>query len=160
MDWEWGVLGALCLALIIYAVFARRRGSKTDNFAMRYWRRCFPELDLFESHVRWDAFNRAQMNWRTILLLAAMVIVALVAMSVVDDVLTSLFQTHSILNGLIPGLILCGSLFCGLGLTKKSISRRLREELIEDGFAICRSCGYDLRASKDRCPECGQAFDK
>lgn len=34
--------------------------------------------------------------------------------------------------------------------------QRLQRQRIRPGF--CRSCGYDLRASVDRCPECGQSF--
>ncbi len=161
MDWEWGVLGALYLGLIIYLVIVLRRDSKIEDFAMRYWRRHFPELDLYGSHAaRRHAFNRAQMNWRTISLMVSMAIVAVVATRVIEDVLKSMFQPHPFINGSILALILFGMIYCGLWLTRKHISRRLREELIEDGFAICRSCGYDLRGSKQRCPECGQEFEK
>jgi predicted amidophosphoribosyltransferase len=35
-----------------------------------------------------------------------------------------------------------------------AIGHRLRQRL-RDRLGLCRRCGYDLRASRERCPECG-----
>jgi hypothetical protein len=35
-------------------------------------------------------------------------------------------------------------------------ARRRRREKLRNAAALCVRCGYDLRASHDRCPECGE----
>ncbi len=46
---------------------------------------------------------------------------------------------------------LFGTLFCVVGMPYHR--RRKRKKL-----GLCVKCGYDLRASKDRCPECATGF--
>jgi DNA-directed RNA polymerase subunit RPC12/RpoP len=36
------------------------------------------------------------------------------------------------------------------------VIRQYRQELKRTREGLCMHCGYDLRQSKDRCPECGQ----
>ena len=49
--------------------------------------------------------------------------------------------------------IFLGSIF--IYCASPSRRRRKRKKL-----GLCLKCGYDLRASKDRCPECGTEFSK
>jgi hypothetical protein len=52
-----------------------------------------------------------------------------------------------------PGWLLIVSLGVAGVCWKHWVTRRRRLE--REGNQLCRNCGYDLRASPDRCPECG-----
>jgi predicted amidophosphoribosyltransferase len=52
-------------------------------------------------------------------------------------------------------LTACFSAFCGLCWTIWII-RAFRRDLKRDREGLCMRCGYDLRHSLQRCPECGE----
>ncbi len=68
----------------------------------------------------------------------------------------------SSLKGEIRGALLILDALAYIALvwaSRKTVQRALREQLVDYGIPICINCGYDLRGSKDRCPECGQEFE-
>ena len=66
------------------------------------------------------------------------------------DALDEYWFCFVVLPHWIPILIL-GSL---LGIFYLPMGRRRKRKKL----GLCVKCGYDLRASKDRCPECGEEF--
>ena len=58
-------------------------------------------------------------------------------------------------------LVVCVVGVVAMGLSARlaaSVRWRLKRRII-DGPPLCGTCGYDLRASNDRCPECGTVIN-
>jgi hypothetical protein len=49
------------------------------------------------------------------------------------------------------------ALFAVLPALRAAVSSRERRERRGHVVGLCRSCGYDIRSTPDRCPECGTA---
>ena len=82
-------------------------------------------------------------------LLGAALIVAAVVRHQADS--TSFFQL------LIGAGFIIGAVFL---FRRVSASFRVGVREARGELGLCLKCGYDLRASKDRCPECGEEFSK
>ena len=64
-------------------------------------------------------------------------------------------QTLSNWTAGVPYWFLCLALAAGPAWHAAGWRRRVRSERARRG--LCPRCGYDLRATPDRCPECGEA---
>ena len=63
---------------------------------------------------------------------------------------------YAISNWWLPSwipFVICGVTFCRCDPLRYTRRRKRKK------FGLCMKCGYDLRASKERCPECGRAVE-
>ncbi len=143
------------------------------KFRFRLWRHFLPELDLFDSDDRRRrALDRASGyyvntwagNFRPLFIVGwAMLMVCIVTWEYLLPILYSKFPLRE--QNFVIGVAVETSpwvlfLFFPTWLIRKRIRRGLRQELVNDGVPICVKCGYDLRGSQKRCPECGTGFPK
>ncbi len=135
-------------------------------------RRLYPELSYFESSEQRDAAKDQALRtifkaWRFWLALVMLVL----ASQLLEEVFLSVVQ---FLVGIIDPafritIILTLAIWLGFTVVplllffqigwRPLYRRALRVELRKAGVPICHKCGYDLRASKERCSECGQEFE-
>lgn len=133
---------------------------------MNLWKQ-YPELEHFEredvpgvaSEALTFAKHEVTRTWRFWLTVLVLLAVYMVMMIVAVRVMTQYFGSPDWAVGL-------GSGGCGIVtssvvwvLFKNHTRRHLRKKLIQLGVPICLPCGYDLRGSTDRCPECGTTFE-
>ncbi len=133
---------------------------------MNLWKQ-YPELEHFEredvpgvaSEALTFAKHEVMRTWRFWLTLLALAGLYMTATTLAARAMAQLFGSSEWVR-------FGAGAFCGVvvslaawRLFRNRTRRHLRERLIQLGVPICLPCGYDLRGSTDRCPECGTTFE-
>ena len=61
--------------------------------------------------------------------------------------------------GIVVVVVLCFAFLTIMGTIDHVVLLRRQRRDAHPGPPTCATCGYDLRASRDRCPECGTPFE-
>ncbi len=126
----------------------------------------YPELEHFEredvpgvaSEALTYAKHEVTRTWRFWLTALALLVVYMTAISMVVWT-TVRFGWPDWLISVVEVSCVIVSSWVTWRLFRHRIRRHLRERLVQLGVPICIPCGYDLRGSTNRCPECGTTFE-
>ena len=133
---------------------------------MNLWKQ-YPELEYFEredvpgvaSEALTFAKHEVTRTWRFWLTLLALVVLYMAATTLAARAMTQILGLSEWVRHVAGGC--CGVVvsLAAWRLFRDRTRRHLREKLIQLGVPICLPCGYDLRGSTDRCPECRTTFE-
>ncbi len=100
-----------------------------------------------------EAYTKAMKDWRGWIFFVALLLPCVVFLP------SLVASPKSVWLSMLAGILPFGCLYISWWWTKwKLVPKHLRRLMVEHGIIICLKCGYDLRGSKDICPECGEEF--
>ena len=141
-------------------------GGHEMRYRLPFWLKRCSELRILNEQppeVRFGlcdkAYTKAAKDWRGLLFLALLVLPCLLFLLVLW--IPRRFVLPGWADPSIPAAMTFGPLFLWwLWIVPRLFLKNLRKLMVEHGIKICIKCGYDLRGSKDICPECGEGIER